>query len=171
MNKWVGRPINLFRRNNSTPNVKGGRIRNWIEHLLVWTRIGSCWFSQIWPSQQCCLDTLNLLDEQHSFSGGQLAWAWWKIWMGPNVKRFTCYIWRGWEPLLFMLLILSFDIGLFRLGFLLLFSRVVVLFSIGCPRVGIPPLPLRSLLERFVLYFSISRIESKHQSPSSALLV
>ena len=44
-------------------------------------------------------------------------------------------------------LILSFDIGLFRLGFLLLFSRVVVLFSTRCSRVGIPPLSLRCLLE------------------------
>ena len=60
--------------------------------------------------------------------------------MGPNVKRFNYYIWRIWEHFLCMFSILSFDTGLFRLGFLLFFSRVAVLFSTRCSRVGIPPL-------------------------------
>ena len=48
--------------------------------------------------------------------------------MGPNLIRLTYYIWRGWQPLLFMF-ILSCDIGMFRLCFLSMFSRVAMLFS------------------------------------------
>ena len=39
--------------------------------------------------------------------------------------------------------------------FLLLFSKVVVLFSTGCSRAGIPPLSLRSLLGEFCMHFHI----------------
>ena len=39
--------------------------------------------------------------------------------------------------------------------FLLLFSRVAVLFSTGCSRAGIPPLSLRSLLGEFAFIFHI----------------
>ena len=131
--------------------------------------MGSCWFSQPWPNQQSCLDTLNLLDEQRSFGGGKIAWSWWHIWMGPNVKRFTCYLWRWWEPLLFMIWIWSFDLGLFRLGFLLLFSRVSVLLSTGCSREGIPPLPLRGLLGE--LYFLLLHIQAWGQAPFPSLSI
>ena len=72
--------------------------------------MGSCWFNQLWPSQQSCLDILNFLDGQRSFGGGKLKWAWWHMWMGSNVDRFTCYIWRGWEPLLCIIFILSVDL-------------------------------------------------------------
>ena len=48
-----------------------------------------------------------------------------------------------------------FDIGLLRLCFLLMFSRVVVLFSTWCSRVGIPPLSLEGLLEEYCIHFHI----------------
>ena len=39
--------------------------------------------------------------------------------------------------------------------FLLLFSRVALLFSTECSRVGIPPISLRGLLEEYCIHFHI----------------
>ena len=39
--------------------------------------------------------------------------------------------------------------------FLLLFSKVAVLFSTGCSREGIPPLSLRGILEEYYIHFHI----------------
>ena len=68
-------------------------------------------------------------------------------------------------------LILSFDIGLFRLGFFLLFSRVTTVFSTGCSRARIPPLPLRDLLGEIALYCSTSNIKAKHHSSVPTLFL
>ena len=43
--------------------------------------MGSCWFSLLWPSQLSYL--IHWISfGQRSFGGGQLAWAWWHMWMG-----------------------------------------------------------------------------------------
>ena len=105
--------------------MKRGIISSWIEHLQVWTgldHVDSVIFDQVHIHR---LDTLYLHDGLCSLNGGQLAWARWHIWMGPIVERSTFYLWRG------------------SLCFLLLFSRVAVLFITRVFPVGNPYLILR----------------------------
>ena len=167
----VGRPINLFRRINNTPNVKGVRISSLFEHPWVWTEMGSCWFSQLWPSQQKLSRYIELPWWTTQF--------WWRttcMSLMAHVDGTQC----GEVHLLYMermgsffmhALYLIFWSCLFRLGFLLLFSRVAVMLSTGCSQAGIPPLPLRGLLGEFVLYFSTSRLEAKHHYSVPALFL
>ena len=105
-----------------------------------------------------CLDTLHLQAGQRSFNGGQLASARWHIWMGP--------LWRGELAIygeednhcIHAWIIIFF--GLLRLFFLLLFSRVAVLFSTRVFPVGNPYLILREG-EVLELYFPHSKILAK----------
>ena len=124
--------------------------------------MGSCWFSQLWPSQQSCLDTLNLL---------WTSYFWWRITcMGlmEHMDGTQCeevhllYMERMGAFVTYAFDLITWSC-MFRLGFLLLFRRVAVLFSTGCSRAGIPPLPLRGLLGE--IYIVFIHIQAWGQAP------